>query len=176
MREGSLVFRAPWKPVIPPSARGSCSSSWGPPRRPVARGHPAGVRVGVQLQALPWLVRRRFVVPYWVFTIDDADERNYAAGRILVAERGVGALCAISPVNLINLRRAMESQAERLCDDIAAGTLGVRGSSAMRGSFPDASGPRPRGGAASRAPEGGSASHATCCFLARGAGVLAGRN
>ncbi len=74
-------------------------------------------------------------MPYWVFTLEDVDERNYAAGRILVAERRLGALCAISPVNLINLREALEHQAERLCNDVATGTLDARGPSAMSGTF-----------------------------------------
>ena len=136
LREGSLVFSGAMEARYPAlRARklqflvGSAEGGRSP------AGIPQGFASGFNYKHFPWLVRRRFVVPYWVFTIDDADERNYAAGRILVAERGVGALCAISPVNLINLRRAMESQAERLCDDIAAGTLDVRGSSAMRGSF-----------------------------------------
>jgi hypothetical protein len=98
-------------------------------------GVPQGFASGFNYKSFPWLVRRRFAIPYWVFTLDDVDERNYAAGRILVSERQLGALCAISPVNLINLREALDHQAERLCDDIAAGTLEVRGSSALHGAF-----------------------------------------
>src|SRR5262249_17705703 len=58
-------------------------------------GLPQGFASGFNYKNFPWLVRRRFVVPYWVFTIEDAEERSYAAGRILVAERRLGALCAI---------------------------------------------------------------------------------
>ena len=98
-------------------------------------GIPQGFASGFNYRSFPWLVRRRFSVPYWAFTIDDVMERNYVAGRILVAERRLGALCAISPVNLINLRQALEHQAERLCADVAAGTLEARGDSALRGTF-----------------------------------------
>lgn len=98
-------------------------------------GIPQGFASGFNYRSFPWLVRRRFAVPYWVFTIEDVDERNYAAGRILVSERKLGALCAISPVNLINLRQALELQTERLIADVAAGTLDARGPSALSGTF-----------------------------------------
>ena len=29
-------------------------------------------------------MRRRFIVPYWVFTLDDPEERAYAAGQLYV--------------------------------------------------------------------------------------------
>ena len=136
LREGSLVFSGAMETRYPSlrarklqflvgSAEGGRSPS----------GIPQGFASGFNYKNFPWLVRRRFVVPYWVFTIDDADERNYAAGRILVSERRLGALCAISPVNLINLREALQLQAERLCDEVAAGTLETRGTSALRGEF-----------------------------------------
>ena len=90
-------------------------------------GVPQGFASGFNYKHLPWFVRRRFVVPYPVFTLDDAEERGYAAGRILMADPRLGVLCAISPVNLINLRQALDRNAERLLADVAAGTLTVRG-------------------------------------------------
>jgi hypothetical protein len=136
LREASLVFSGAME-ACHPAARarkvqflvGSAEGGHSP------TGIPQGFASGFNYKNFPWLVRRRFVVPYWVFTIEDVDERNYAAGRILVSERRLGALCAISPVNLINLRQALESHAERLCDDVASGTLDARGPSAMRGTF-----------------------------------------
>jgi hypothetical protein len=98
-------------------------------------GIPQGFASGFNYKNLPALVRRRFVLPYWVFTIDDADERGYAAGRLLADDPDFAVLCAISPVNLINLRQALERHAERLCDDLEAGTLTVRGSAAVGGSY-----------------------------------------
>ncbi len=94
-----------------------------------------GFASGLNYKHLPWLVRRKFSVPYWIFTLDDADERNYAAGRVLVAERRLGALCAISPVNLINLRRALEENPERLISDVRSGQLTVRGRSTVEGTY-----------------------------------------
>jgi hypothetical protein len=98
-------------------------------------GIPQGFASGFNYKNLPGFVRRRFVAPYWIFTLDDAEERAYAAGRVLVAEPGLGVLCAISPVNLINLREALERNAERLFTDVEAGTLTVCGSAAVPGAW-----------------------------------------
>jgi hypothetical protein len=98
-------------------------------------GIPQGFTSGFNYRNLPRLLRRRFVVPYWVFTLDDPMERAYAAGRILVDEPRLGVLCAISPVNLINLRRALEQHADRLVHDVRHGTLTVAGKSAVAGQW-----------------------------------------
>jgi hypothetical protein len=98
-------------------------------------GIPQGFASGFNYRNLPRLLRRRFVVPYWVFTLDDPEERAYAAGRILVDEPRLGVLCAISPVNLINLRRALERNAERLIRDLERGTLTTRSPSAVSGTW-----------------------------------------
>ncbi len=98
-------------------------------------GVPQGFASGFNYKNLPRFVRRRFVVPYWVFTIDDPDERGYAAGRILMDDPRLGVLTAISPVNLINLRQALDHNVERLIGDISAGTLTIHGSAAVPGTW-----------------------------------------
>jgi hypothetical protein len=98
-------------------------------------GIPQGFASGFNYRSLPWLVRDRFILPYWIFTLPDVDERNYAAGRMLAGSRDLGALCAISPVNLINVRQALEGNAERLFADLQAGTLTTRGASQGRGIY-----------------------------------------
>jgi hypothetical protein len=98
-------------------------------------GIPQGFASGFNYKNLPGFVRRRFVAPYWIFTLEDADERAYAAGRVLVAEPRLGVLCAISPVNLLNLRQALERNAERLFADIESGTLTAYGDAAIRGEW-----------------------------------------
>jgi hypothetical protein len=98
-------------------------------------GVPQGFASGFNYRNLPRLLRRRFVVPYWVFTLDDADERAYAAGRILVDEPRLAVLCAISPVNLINLRRSLERNAERLIHDLEHGTLTTHAHAAVAGTW-----------------------------------------
>lgn len=136
LREASLVFSGALQHCHPAARAlktqflvGSAEGGLSP------GGVPQGFASGFNYRSFPWLVRRRFAVPYWIFTIEDVDERNYAAGRILVAERKLGALVAISPVNLINLRQALERQAERLIADVAAGTLDARGPSALSGTY-----------------------------------------
>jgi len=98
-------------------------------------GIPQGFSSGFNYRNLPRLVRHRFILPYWVFTLEDVEERSYAAGRLLTGNRDLGALCAISPVNLINVRHALERNAERLCADLEAGTLTLRCPSAVPGHY-----------------------------------------
>lgn len=104
-------------------------------------GPPQGFASGFNYRNLPPFLRGKFLLPYWIFTLDDAEERSYAAGRILVGDRRLGALSAIAPGNLINLRQALERHAERLFDDLASGGLTVHGPSAVEGRYrgrPDA--------------------------------------
>jgi len=98
-------------------------------------GTPQGFMSGFNYKNLPRFVRKRFALPYWIFTLHDVEDRSYAAGRLLVGERRLGALCAISPVNLINVKRALENNADRLCHDIEAGTLTLEGTAAVGGSW-----------------------------------------
>ncbi len=102
-------------------------------RSPV--GVPQGFASGFNYKHLPAVVRSRFVLPYWIFTIGDAEERSYAAGRILMNDPRLGVLCAISPVNLLNLRQALDRNAERLVSDVAAGTLTVHDEAAVPGQW-----------------------------------------
>lgn len=98
-------------------------------------GIPQGFASGFNYRHLPALLRRRFVLPYWIFTLGDAEERAYAAGRMLADAEDLGVLCAISPVNLINLREALERQSARLLADIERGTYEPRGTSAVAGQW-----------------------------------------
>ena len=98
-------------------------------------GAPQGFASGFNYKHLPALVRRRFILPYWVFTLDDPMERAYAAGRILMDDPRLGVLCAISPVNLINMRQALDQFADRLVADVAAGTLTVHGAAGVDGTW-----------------------------------------
>jgi hypothetical protein len=98
-------------------------------------GIPQGFASGFNYKALPGFVRRKFVLPYWIFTLGDAEDRAYAAGRILAERRDLGVLCAISPVNLINVMAALQRNAERLVADLRAGTLTVRSRAAVPGRY-----------------------------------------
>ena len=133
---GSLIFNGALEAAVPALRGLKCQFLVGSAEGGVTpNGAPQGFMSGFNYKNLPRFVRNRFVLPYWIFTLHAADDRGYAAGRILVAERRLGALCAISPVNLINLIRALEENAERLCADIAAGTLTLGGTAAVEGSW-----------------------------------------
>lgn len=100
---------------------------------------PGGIRQGFasgfNYSNLPWFLRSRFVLPYWIFTLADAGDRAYAAARILVERGDLGVLCAISPVNLINLKAALDAHPERLFRDLRAGTLSVSSAAAVPGRY-----------------------------------------
>lgn len=96
-------------------------------------GIPQGFASGFNYRNFPRLVRDRFILPYWIFTLEDVEDRCYAAGRLLAGNRDLGALCAISPVNLINVRQALERNAERLFRDLEEGTLTLRGTPVVSG-------------------------------------------
>lgn len=121
---GSLIVTGALEAALPRLRGRKCQFLVGSAEGGVTAGGVAqGFMSGFNYKNLPRFVRNRFVLPYWVFTLADAGERAYAAGRILASERRLGALCAISPVNLINLMRALEANAARLCSDIEKGTL-----------------------------------------------------
>lgn len=98
-------------------------------------GIPQGFASGFNYRNLPRLVRDRFILPYWIFTLEDVEDRSYAAGRLLAGNRELGALCAISPVNLINVRQALERNVERLFRDLEDGTLTLRGAPVAPGEY-----------------------------------------
>jgi hypothetical protein len=105
-------------------------------------GIPQGFASGFNYKNLPRFLRAKFLLPYWIFTLGDADDRAYAAGRILAEHDDVGALCAISPVNLLNLKTALEENVDRLCDDLRAGTLTVQSRPAVTGLYRGRPNPR----------------------------------
>lgn len=130
VRASSLIFQGALEAAFPEVRGGRTQFLVGSAeggRSPA--GVPRGFASGFNYKNLPRVMRRRFVAPYWIFTLNDAEERAYAAGRILVEEGDLRVLCAISPMNLINLRRALDRNAERLLADLEAGTLTVEGRS-----------------------------------------------
>lgn len=105
-------------------------------------GIPQGFASGFNYKNLPRFLRAKFVLPYWIFTLADAADRAYAAGRILAEHADLGVLCAISPVNLINLRTALEENVDWLCADLRAGSLSVRSRAAVPGDYRSRPNPR----------------------------------
>lgn len=64
--------------------------------------------------------------PYDLFTIPDADARNYAILRLALAARDVTALVSYNPSTLLRLLAAAEVSWDELVLDIAGGTLSGR--------------------------------------------------
>lgn len=97
-------------------------------------GVPQGFASGFNYRRLPRAIRAGFPLPYWVFTIIDRHERDYAIGRMLVGNDRLGVLGAITPLNLLNVLDALERDRERLLRDVAEGTLTIGSPMAVRGS------------------------------------------
>lgn len=93
-------------------------------------GIPQGFISGFNYKNLPAFIRRKFVIPYWVFTLTDIDDRFYAVARFLAASRQVAGIGGFSPLAMISVAKAALSNTERLRNDIASGTLTLRNASA----------------------------------------------
>ncbi len=81
-----------------------------------------GANTGRMALAQPWLVRRRYAVPYEVFTLSDPDVRHYTLLRLALAE-DVRTWTTANPSTLLALARAAERWHEELARDLADGTL-----------------------------------------------------
>ena len=87
-------------------------------------GVPYGAMTGMTYQRLPWLVRRRHVLPYAVALIRDHETRYFVAARLALA----GAVSSIGTPNASTLLRLVETAARRSDEVIRAvrdGVLGV---------------------------------------------------
>jgi hypothetical protein len=82
-------------------------------------GIPKGFVSGFNYKNLPSSITRRFVIPYWVFTLEDARDRYYAMARYLVDADDLVAIGAISPLNITNVAKSILENMERLISDLA---------------------------------------------------------
>lgn len=81
-------------------------------------GVPQGFVSGFNYKSLPKVLTRRFVIPYWVFTLEDAEDRYYAMARFMIGSPNLVAVAAISPLNLTNVAKSILSNIERLVFDL----------------------------------------------------------
>ncbi len=86
-------------------------------------GVPQGFISGFNYKNLPAFIRRKFVIPYWVFTLTDMDDRFYAMGRFLVASGKVTGFGGFSPLAMINMVNTLLRNLPMLEQDIRDGTL-----------------------------------------------------
>lgn len=88
-------------------------------------GIPKGFVSGFHYKNLPNAIRRRFVIPYWVFTIEDTVERYYAMVRFMASEPGLMAIASMTPQHINNLAHNALAEKERLYNDLKQGTLTI---------------------------------------------------
>lgn len=84
---------------------------------------PKGYVSGFHYKNLPAVIRNRFVVPYWVFTLADRTDRYYALVRYLAANKSLAAIVSMTPQNICNLAQVAMEQKHRLYQDIKSGSL-----------------------------------------------------
>ena len=89
-----------------------------------ATGIPFGAMSGLAYQRLPWLVRRKHVLPYAASLITDHDTRYFVTMRLALA-RDVSSVGTPNPSTLIRLADTAASRAEEIVRAIHDGVLGV---------------------------------------------------
>lgn len=87
-------------------------------------GIPFGSMSGLAYQRLPWLMRKKHVLPYGVSLIADYDTRYFVTMRLALAH-DVSSLGTPNPSTLIRLAETASSRAEEIVRAIHDGVLGV---------------------------------------------------
>lgn len=95
-------------------------------------GVPIGFMSGFNYKNLPKPLRKTFVVPYWVFTIENPDERYYAIARYLMSSQKLCAIGAFSPNNITNIAKACILFLPRLIKDLEEGTVTVESQTSLK--------------------------------------------
>ena len=88
-------------------------------------GIPQGFVSGFNYRNLPAFIRRKFIIPYWVFTLENADDRYYAMARFLAANGQVAAIGAFSPMNIANIVSAVQARLPVFINDLERGALTI---------------------------------------------------
>ena len=87
-------------------------------------GLPFGSMSGLTYSRLPWLIRRRHVLPYAATLVRDYDARYFVAARLALAQR-VSSIGTPNPTTLLRLAETADARGEDLVRAIHDGTLGV---------------------------------------------------
>lgn len=82
-------------------------------------GVPQGFVSGFNYKNLPSAITKRFVVPYWVFTMEDTHDRYYAMARFMIDSDGLVAIAAISPLIIANIAKSVLGNVARLVADLS---------------------------------------------------------
>jgi hypothetical protein len=87
-------------------------------------GRSVGALSGMAYQRIPWLLRRRYAVPYAVYLIRDPDTRYFVIMRLALA-RAVSVIATPNATSLIRLAETAALHSEAIVRAIHDGTLGV---------------------------------------------------
>ena len=87
---------------------------------------PQGFISGHNYKVLPSIIRKRFVIPYEVFTIEDVEAQFYCMARFLLEEQNLGAIGAITPLALIEIGKTIENYGEKLIEDLFYGKISCK--------------------------------------------------
>lgn len=87
------------------------------------KGVKQGFVSGFNYRNLPNFIRKKFVIPYWVFTLENAEDRYYAMARFLADCPDLVAIAAFSPMNISNVAKISADRIGTLIDDLNSGGL-----------------------------------------------------
>lgn len=88
-------------------------------------GIPCGSISGLVVATQKYVARRLYVLPYWVYAIEDQTVKYYTLLRIALAEPDIGLISTANPSTLIKIAQLCNQYRDQLIQDIRTGTLSV---------------------------------------------------
>lgn len=84
---------------------------------------PKGFVSGFHYKNLPKALRSRFIIPYWVFTIEDMQDRFYSIVRFMADRPDLAAIASMTPQHICNLANTALEHHDRLAKDLSQASL-----------------------------------------------------
>ena len=88
-------------------------------------GVPQGFVSGFNYKNLPKAITRRFLIPYWVFTLSNPHDCYYAMARFMIDADDLVAIGAISPLKIINVAKSILANSGKLAADLRQQSLSL---------------------------------------------------
>ncbi|WP_428236590.1 GH3 family domain-containing protein [Gracilimonas sp.] len=85
-------------------------------------GTPFGSASGHIYNTMPWLARKKYVIPKEVFQIKDYEIKYYIVCRLMIEEKDVTYLGSANPSSFHKLLDVINQNFGHICNDIASGT------------------------------------------------------
>ena len=89
----------------------------------LANGTPYGSMTGLFYRNMPWLIRRKFVLPAEVFEIADYEIRYRVMATLALAEANITGIATANPSTLIRLLSVINLHLDGIISDLAAGRV-----------------------------------------------------